>query len=63
MDGNFITVKALINGVLFKFILINTSYKYYFIINKDLIIKLRLPRIKILPKPITSFIKENIKEP
>ena len=43
--------------------LINTGYKCYSIVNKDLVIKLRLPRVKILLKPITSFVKENIKEP
>ena len=32
-------------------------------INKDLVTKLRLPRVKILLKPLTSFIKENTKEP
>ena len=31
--------------------------------DKDLITELRLPRVKILPEPITGFIKENIKEP
>ena len=31
--------------------------------NKDSITELRLPRIKILPKPIIGFIKENTKEP
>ena len=31
--------------------------------NKDLIIKLQLPRVKIPFKPIIGFIKENIKEP
>ena len=63
MDGDSITVKALINGVLFKFILINTGYKYYFIVDKDLIIELRFPRVKIPLKLITGFITENIKEP
>ena len=63
MDSNLITVKALINGVLFKPALINTGYKYYSIVNKDLITELRLPRVKIPPKPITGFIKENIKKP
>ena len=63
MDSNLITVKVLINRVSFKSMLINTGYKYYFNVDKNLIIKLRLPRIKILPKPITGFIKENIKEP
>ena len=63
MDSNLITVKVLINGVLFKPVLINTGYKYYSIMNKDLIMEFRLPRIKIPPKPITGFIKENIKEP
>ena len=63
IDNNLITVEALINGVLFKPTLINTGYKYYFIVDKDFITKLRLPRVKILPKPITGFIKENTKEP
>ena len=31
--------------------------------DKDFIIKLRLPRIKIPLKPITGFVKENTKEP
>ena len=43
--------------------LINISYKCYSIMDKDLITELRLPRVKIPPKPITGFIKENIKEP
>ena len=63
MDNNLITVKELINGISFKFTLINTSDKYYSIMDKDLITELRLPRVKIPPKPITGFIKENIKEP
>ena len=63
MDNNSIIIKTLINRVLFKPILINTGYKYYSIVNKDFITELRLPRIKIPPKPITGFIKENTKEP
>ena len=63
MDNNSITVEVLINGVTFKLILINTSYKYYSIVDKDLVTKLRLPRVKIPPKPITGFVKENTKEP
>ena len=63
MDKNSITVKVLINRVLFKPILINIHYKYYSIVDKDLIIKLRFPCIKIPPKSIIGFIKENIKEP
>ena len=31
--------------------------------DKDLVTELRLPRVKIPPKPITGFIKENTKEP
>ena len=31
--------------------------------DKDLAAELRFPRVKILPKPITGFVKENIKEP
>ena len=63
MDGNLITIEILINRVLFKPALINTGYKYYSIVDKNLITELRLPRIKIPPKPITGFIKENTKEP
>ena len=63
MNSNLITVEILINKVLFKFTLINTGYMYYFIVDKDFITELRLPRIKIPPKPITGFIKENTKEP
>ena len=63
MDGNLIIVEILINGVLFKFILINTGYKYYSIVDKDLITELRFPRVKIPLKPIIGFIKENTKEP
>ena len=51
------------NRVSFKPILINTGYKYYSIVDKDLATELRLPRVKIPPKPIIGFIKENIKEP
>ena len=39
MDSNSIFVKVLINRVLFKFVLINISYEYYFIVDKDLIIE------------------------
>ena len=63
MDSNLITVKVLINRVLWKFTLSNINYKYYSIVNKDLITELRFPRVKIPPKPITGFIKEKIKEP
>ena len=63
MDSNLITVKALINRVLFKPALINTGCEYYSIMDENLIIKLRLPRVKIPPKLITGFIKENTKEP
>ena len=63
MDSNLITVEILINKVLFKLTLINTGYECYFIMDKDPIMELRFPRVKILPKFIISFIKENIKEP
>ena len=63
MDGNLITVKVLINGVSFKPALIDTGYECYSIVDKDLITELRLPRIKIPPKPIIGFVKENTKEP
>ena len=46
MDGDLITVKALINGVLFKPTLIDTDCEYYSIVDKDLIMELRLPRVK-----------------
>ena len=63
MDSNLIIIKVLINRVSFKLMLINTGYKYYFIVDKDLITELRLPHIKISPNPITGFIKEKTKEP
>ena len=63
MDNDSITVEILINGVFFKPALINTGYKYYSIVDKNLITELRLPRVKIPLKPIIGFIKENIKEP
>ena len=63
MDSNLITVKILINGVLFKPALINIGYECYSIVDKDFITELRLPRVKIPPKPIIGFIKENTKEP
>ena len=63
INSDLITVKILINGVLFKSILINTGCEYYSIVDKDLIIKLWFPCVKIPPKPITGFVKENIKEP
>ena len=62
INSNSITIEILINGVLFKPTLINTGYEYYSIVDKDLITELRLPRVKIPPKPITGFIKENTKE-
>ena len=63
INNNLITVEVLINWALYKPSLINIDYKYYSIVDKDFIIKLRLPRIKIPPKPIIGFIKENTKEP
>ena len=54
-------IRSMMNHV--KPILINTGYKYYSIVDKNFIIKLRLPRMKIPPKPIINFIKKNIKEP
>ena len=62
MDNDLITVKVLINKVLFKFILININYEYYSIVNKDFITELQFPFIKIPLKPIIGFIKENTKE-
>ena len=62
MDGDLITVKVLINKVLFKSALINTGYEYYFIVDKDCIMELRFLHIKIPPKPIIGFIKENTRE-
>ena len=63
MIGNLIIVEVLINRVLFKPVLNNIGYECYSIVDKDLVIKLRLPPVKIPFKPITGFIKENIKEP
>ena len=63
MDGDSITVKVLINRVSFKPTLIDTGYECYFIVDKNLITELRLPRVKIPLKPIIGFVKENTKEP
>ena len=41
MDSNLITVEILINGVLFKPVLINTGYKCYSIMDKDFITELQ----------------------
>ena len=62
MNGNSIIVKILINRVLFKPVLINIGCECYSIMDKDFITELRFPRVKIPPKPITGFIKENTKE-
>ena len=43
--------------------LIDTGCECYFIVDKDLVTELRFPRVKIPPKPIMGFIKENTKEP
>ena len=48
MDGDLIIVKVLINRVLFKFVLINTGCKCYFIVDKDFITELRFLCVKIL---------------
>ena len=63
MDSNLIIVKVLINGVLFKPVLIDTGCECYSIVDKDCITELRFPRVKIPFKPIIGFIKENTKEP
>ena len=63
INNDLITVKVLINRVSFKPTLINTSCKCYSIVDKDLITKLRFPRVKIPLKLITGFIKENTKKP
>ena len=62
INNDSIIIKILSNRILFKLTLINIDYKYYFIVDKDLITELRLPRVKIPPKPITGFIKKNTKE-
>ena len=62
MNGNWITVEVLINGVLFKPTWINTGCECYSIVDKNFITELRFPRVKIPPKSITGFVKENIKE-
>ena len=58
MYDNLITVKVLMNRVLLKPPLINTSYECYSIMDKDFITELRLPRITILRKPIINFVKK-----
>ena len=63
INSDLITVEVLINGVLFKPVLINTGYECYSIVDKNLIMELRLPCIKLPPKPIINFVKENTKKP
>ena len=63
MDGNSITVEVLINGVSFKLMLMNTGCEYCSIVDKNFVIELRFPRIKIPPKLITGFVKKNTKKP
>ena len=63
MDSNLIIVEVLINSISFKPTWINTGCEYYSIVDKDLVTKLRFPRVKIPPKSITGFVKENTKEP
>ena len=63
IDGDSITVKVLINRVLFKPTLINTSCERYFIMDKNLVTELRFPLVKISLKSIIGFVKENTKEP
>ena len=48
---------------MFKPTLINNGCEYYSIVDKDLIMELRLPRVTIPLKLIIGFIKKNIKEP
>ena len=63
MDGDLIIVEVLVNGVLFKPALIDIGYKCYSVVDKDFVTELRLLRVKIPPKSIIGFIKENTKEP
>ena len=63
MDGDSITVEILINGVSFKPALIDTGCECYSIVDKDFVTELRFPCVKIPPKSITGFVKENTKEP
>ena len=53
----------MVNKISYKLTLINTNFKCYSIVDKNLITDLWFPRVKIPLKPITGFIKENIKEP
>ena len=55
MDGDLIIVEVLINRVSFKPVLINTGCECYFIVDKDLITELRLPRVKIPLKTDYKF--------
>ena len=63
MDSDLIIVEVLINGVSFKPTLINIGCEYYSKMDKNFITKLQLLRVKIPPKPITGFVKENTREP
>ena len=61
MDGDLITVKVLINRVLFKPTLTNTNCKYYSIINKNLITELRLPRVKIPQNRLLVLLRKRLR--
>ena len=63
MDSDLIIVEILINGVLFKPVLIDIGCECYSIVDKDLVTELRFPCVKIPFKPIIGFVKENTKEP
>ena len=63
MNSDLITVEVLINGVLFKPVLIHIGYECYSIVDKDFVTELRFSRVKIPFKSIMGFIKENTKEP
>ena len=63
INNNSIIVKILINKILFELALINSGYKYYSIVDKNLITELRFPGVKIPLKPIIDFIKKNTTEP
>ena len=63
MDSDSIIVEGLFNRVSFKPMLIDIGCECHFIVDKDFIINLRLPCVKIPLKPIISFIKEDTREP
>ena len=61
MDSELITVEVLINRVSFKPTLINTGCECYSIVDKNLVMELRLPRIKIPLNRLQALLRKTLR--